>query len=882
MLPPHLHQQPKSIQQNHNANANPYTTPYGMALSSQTPYGPHVPIGANGNGANSAGPGAPPGLGAPTGMGIVSGTVAPSSEEISTIFVVGFPEDMQEREFQNMFTFSQGFEAATLKIPNKEFTSYGGILGAQPPGPTRGPTVGGYQGYGGSNDPYNLVTVNQGGVVVDAGRDGTMASWPASAPGEEGHYLGGAGMGAPGGAAGMGQGQGAVPRKQIIGFAKFRSREEALAARDVLQGRRVDIEKGAVLKAEMAKKNLHTKRGVGPVPGNAPAGGNGIGVGASGAAAGMMQGLGMNGAGMSDVYGLPGEGISNREREIQTIGAMGLAPSAGRLNQWRDQMHQQQQQQAPEPTAIPNSGSSLGSSAGLSHVLQNGGVREREREEEERRREREAGVLNAMGLSTGAQRGARERAEDEDRERRRKEKDMRLRAGNSMAFDAFHSVPAGISRQASNATNAALNGTNGGLSPPNESGGGTSPMMGNVNAFAHRHQQQLQQQLADETFRPWGKVLSPGDAGQMTPVRPRSSSQRSTSPSNLVQSDGPRSFSPSLETQQQFHQQQNARYARDGAVPVHSGASSISGQSQTDEEIAKGVNGLAVSTGHPQAREHGGDGNTSPQLPSPASASGSGAGSASSGSGLGRGAVDQNPPINTLYVGNLPTSPPPAGFPQHQDYLEDSLRELFSSRPGFRRLCFRQKNNGPMCFVEFEDVNHATKALNDLYGNTLKGLIKGGGIRLSYSKNPLGVRTPTSAASSGPVLQQQQAQHLNQQAEEQAHPVQRPTTILRRDMNITSPPASSNPSYNNTYMASPPPRFFSSSPPNANMYGTMSTSTSTPLTGSTAAFVPRSAHGGMFGYNAGGSLSTFSPFGLSSPPSSHSTIPGDHTPAAGV
>ena len=43
-----------------------------------------------------------------------------SGEEISTIFVVGFPDDMQEREFQNMFIFSPGFEAATLKIPTKD------------------------------------------------------------------------------------------------------------------------------------------------------------------------------------------------------------------------------------------------------------------------------------------------------------------------------------------------------------------------------------------------------------------------------------------------------------------------------------------------------------------------------------------------------------------------------------------------------------------------------------------------------------------------------------------------------------------------------------------------------------------------------------------
>lgn len=92
-------------------------------------------------------------------------------EEITTIFVVGFPDDMRERDFINMFIFSTGFEAATLKIP--------------------------------PSDEY---------------------------------------------------------RKQIIGFAKFRTRQQALEARDVLSGRKVDGEKGCVLKAEMAKKNLHTKR----------------------------------------------------------------------------------------------------------------------------------------------------------------------------------------------------------------------------------------------------------------------------------------------------------------------------------------------------------------------------------------------------------------------------------------------------------------------------------------------------------------------------------------------------------------------------------------------------------------------------------------------
>jgi hypothetical protein len=54
--------------------------------------------------------------------------------------------------------------------------------------------------------------------------------------------------------------------------------------------------------------------------------------------------------------------------------------------------------------------------------------------------------------------------------------------------------------------------------------------------------------------------------------------------------------------------------------------------------------------------------------------------------------------INKLYVGNLPSSPPPPGYgPNH---LEDSLRNLFANQPGYRKLCFRQKSNGPMCFVE--------------------------------------------------------------------------------------------------------------------------------------------------------------------------------------
>ncbi|KAK1758727.1 hypothetical protein QBC47DRAFT_150198 [Echria macrotheca] len=95
--------------------------------------------------------------------------------------------------------------------------------------------------------------------------------------------------------------------------------------------------------------------------------------------------------------------------------------------------------------------------------------------------------------------------------------------------------------------------------------------------------------------------------------------------------------------------------------------------------------------------------------------------------------ADQNPPCNTLYVGNLPI-----------DTSEEELKAMFSKQRGYKRLCFRTKQNGPMCFVEFEDVSFATKALNELYGQPLHNSVKGG-IRLSFSKNPLGVRSGQSA-----------------------------------------------------------------------------------------------------------------------------------------
>ncbi|KAF7355756.1 RRM domain-containing protein [Mycena sanguinolenta] len=281
--------------------------------------------------------------------------------------------------------------------------------------------------------------------------------------------------------------------------------------------------------------------------------------------------------------------------------------------------------------------------------------------------------------------------------------------------------------------------------------------------------------------------------------------------------------------------------------------SGSSNNANVNAGTAHGHGHTPISIPSAGASASGGSSGGSPQLASPASSgsgsgshahshnshSGSGSGSHSShvGSvpvnlgigGMGR-AVDQNPPINTLYVGNLPALPSASVAPGGgagaatmagtMEYLETALRELFGGQPGFRQMSFRPKTNGPMCFVEFDDVSYATRTLNELYGNTLGGLIKGGGIRLSYSKNPLGVRTPTSASGGGPTLQQQQQQVLaplqqtNMAAAEAAFHQQR----------LTSPPPlplpssstqQQQPAFDAPVAAYPAPRFFAPPPEGA-------------------------------------------------------------------
>lgn len=201
-------------------------------------------------------------------------------EEISTIFVVGFPDDMQvcimftrvfvlfeigrlnlfffktpqEREFQNMFTFCKDFEAATLKLPH--FSPNANTAQSNPNMPSAASVAQAAlsmlsnSSNGNPPDPsFYLNNPYLDPSVLDNYQDQGNSNSHGLAPNVN--------------STPNFNSNNVSARKQIIGFAKFKTKQAAMEARDALQGRKVDVERASVLKAEMAKKNLHTRRGVG-------------------------------------------------------------------------------------------------------------------------------------------------------------------------------------------------------------------------------------------------------------------------------------------------------------------------------------------------------------------------------------------------------------------------------------------------------------------------------------------------------------------------------------------------------------------------------------------------------------------------------------------
>ena len=87
---------------------------------------------------------------------------------------------------------------------------------------------------------------------------------------------------------------------------------------------------------------------------------------------------------------------------------------------------------------------------------------------------------------------------------------------------------------------------------------------------------------------------------------------------------------------------------------------------------------------------------------------------------------DDNPPCNTLFVGNLGDS-----------IQETDLHGVFGELPGFKQLKLVRSGRNFTCFVEFSDIPSATAAKGRLHGCIITGCGRGG-IRIQFSKNPFG------------------------------------------------------------------------------------------------------------------------------------------------
>jgi len=548
-----------------------------------------------------------------------------------------------------MFTFCPGYEAATLKMPAKDTPSFPngqsstgsglrGVFPASGVSPRQAAALAAANAVSnaiaGASDPYNLVTVNSGGVVVDQGNNQTATTSSAWSTGLDDMYTrsliatsiaasnaststtdfgvaGGSNTG----------GSNLQSRKQIIGFAKFRTRQEALEARDVLHGRRVDIEKGSVLKAEMAKKNLHTKRGVGSLQGpstatNATNANNINGLAASGMLAPENHALGPA-ASVSNSTGL-----TNAMDSPLSSGAPGYSALAtSRVND-TDPFKVTHPVVNPVPTFQPlGPGATLNSNNGLPP--------------------HDPSVILP--------------------------RDLLYSPGRPEPSNAWTlNDPSLVSAQNEQ--------------PTLHSGPGEP--------YARHRSGQLDRKMG---------VLSPPSMGPSSlPPRPASS----------VNSSSPRTTS-CASNDTEVGAGYNSDYSTRSFSPNESMANSLVGGIQPPDSNMDAMSRvMQIMQG--ASKMHLGDptliDSSLPSVGKQVQAFSSHGGesvrtSSDSSTGSRRNnTADQNPPINTLYVGNLPSSQAP-----QSKYLEEALLTLFSRCPGYRKLCFRQKTNGPMCFVEVRE-----------------------------------------------------------------------------------------------------------------------------------------------------------------------------------
>ena len=486
------------------------------------------------------------------------------------------------------------------------------------------------------------------------------------------------------------------PRRQTIGFARFRTRAEAIAAKEHLQGRKIDYLTGSTLKAEMAKKNLHTKR--------TTSGEELVGLLLrSGKLAGLMSAAG-HGQGLNLMANGPaGQPIMSPTTGMSISGNPGMPmqsaqPLASAREAWDSWPAQQSQpsgggaeERVNPPTNYPYpiSMSQTGGNGVQPHGISS---------------QSNPSASPPLSVTSPNQRPTDSKAllalaEEAD------EMEGGWPLGGAVGFGM------GLEGFGHNPNDGA--GNNNGTNLPASTQSGPTSGQG-VSGNPGPNPSTLVDQARRESITREGRDPREREgSGQRERGRQSTSASSNSTLSQLSQSNSVPNNLVSPTT---------GPYPREGDY-------STSPPART-ERLSDGMIGMNLGI-MGQAGSH-----VSPQQ-------------------------DQNPPINTLYVGNLPAASPPTHPP---NFLEESLRALFSRCPGYKRMSFRQKLNGPMCFVEFEDIPFATAAMKELYGHNLVsrhspflcllhpdegvdhadhhyqgGLIKGG-IRLSYSKNSLGQR----------------------------------------------------------------------------------------------------------------------------------------------
>ncbi|SPO47791.1 related to WHI3 - involved in regulation of cell size [Moesziomyces antarcticus] len=602
-------------------------------------------------------------FGLQAGIGNAAGLAPPGgpAEEITTVFIVGFPDDMSEREFANMFLFAKGFEASTLKIP-------AGLGSAAPNG--RMPDVNGPvpSGPGGPYQAVNMPGFDPTGGMAPGWEDQNL-SLGLNRAGVNDAFSPLAGVPGMPNALGSANNQSAMAAgkiKQIIGFAKFRTRADALEARDALNGRKVDAEKGCVLKTEMAKKNLHTKQrpvlaapgfpegASGPLPPSSSVGGPPPPF-AIGGPFDPRAGQQLNGPpSQAGPFGPFAKGPGG----FEPFTANGPSTTPG------DLLSPHEMFGGPDffsPGNNPALRSSIGGASAMDHQARSTGPTTASQTQQQQSQ-------GSIGPD---------------------------KWGGSMGPIDYYGPESGPGpigapgRGLQGGPASSLQAQSGAQRPDWPAVGSPPPGLYSAAASAPRPP------FARQGSRGVGPI-----GGATQDQGPATGAGATTSRSDEgSKAENNHSNSTASSTSQEDAQQQSA------SVVTRFGSLKLNSPPAGDDGPAAG--GVRPPQQAP-----------SPDLPSP----------------TGRNVVgDNHPPVNTLFVGNLPSNASSAVLSQ----IEDQLRAVFSSCRGFRQFSFRLKSNGPMCFVEFEDVHTASKAMSELNGHSLGGAIKNGGIRLSFSKNPL-------------------------------------------------------------------------------------------------------------------------------------------------